>query len=314
MLPSIGAAASRGSIRSIFSRQTIRKHRDRDVLLRSELSGPALWASRPDDSNPDDLNHVSRLIFYHRTPEERQRDELGVQKILELAQQRAADAKFLETGGWWSSIRNFFRVRSVASLGGKALYATVFYQSLNEEFYDLLGWKEKELMAWFFVASLHFWMTGCRLRQIDSHQGMETHASFVNAFWGEVEDILNRRIGLNYVGASKGMRQLPAMYVHARMTLDKAIQSNSDEQLGDALFRHIFYNRLPSIDHMMTLIQYVKQELTSLDNIPDDLFLQGYLPWGKLPPINTAFSKASSSTTAASNTTAAPPSEGQLTV
>jgi len=65
---------------------------------------------------------------------------------------------------------------------------------------------------------------------------------------------------------------------------------------------------------MMTLIQYVKQELTSLDNIPDDLFLQGYLPWGKLPPINTAFSKASSSTTAASNTTAAPPSEGQLTV
>jgi len=66
---------------------------------------------------------------------------------------------------------------------------------------------------------------------------METHASFVNAFWGEVEDILNRRIGLNYVGASKGMRQLPAMYVHARMTLDKAIQSNSDEQLGDALFR-----------------------------------------------------------------------------
>lgn len=51
---------------------------------------------------------------------------------------------------------------------------------------------------------------------------------------------------------------------------------------------------------MTILIEYVKQELERLDALDDNLFLNGYLPWGKLPgtvpelqPTTTAAADAS---------------------
>jgi hypothetical protein len=152
-------------------------------------------------------------------------------------------------------------------------------------------------------------------------QALDTRAYFADSFWMDVEEKLNN-VGVNYVGMGKAFKQMPTLYANATLSLDKALKSNSDDQLGDALFRfgappcfvrrfappsppanrptsvtharthththrHVFFNRLPHQAHMTALIAYVRQELAHLDSIPNNLLLHGYLPWGSLPRVST---------------------------
>lgn len=118
-------------------------------------------------------------------------------------------------------------------------------------------------------------------------QALDTRAYFADSFWMDVEEKLNN-VGVNYVGMGKAFKQMPNLYAHATLSLDKALKSPTDDQLGDALFRHIFFNRLPHQSHMTALIAYVRQELAHLDTIPNNLLLHGYLPWGSLPRVDAS--------------------------
>jgi hypothetical protein len=68
-------------------------------------------------------------------------------------------------------------------------------------------------------------------------QTLDTRAFFADSFWMDVEEKLSVNVGVNYVGMGKAFKQLPSLYAHATTALDKALKSNSDDQLGDALFR-----------------------------------------------------------------------------
>lgn len=227
---------------------------------------------------------MSPVIFAPRTPEERRRDELGVQKILEVAKERANQG---ESEDGLLRFLGYYGKKNQSLRSGSALYANVFYRSLDEEFYDLLGYEEKGLLPWFLISTLHMWMTSVRLRKDESSRALDTRAYFADSFWMDVEEKLNN-VGVNYVGMGKAFKQMPNLYAHATLSLDKALKSSTDDQLGDALFRHIFFNRLPHQSHMTALIAYVRQELAHLDTIPNNLLLHGYLPWGSLPRVDAS--------------------------
>ncbi|ELR19211.1 uncharacterized protein ACA1_263610 [Acanthamoeba castellanii str. Neff] len=207
----------------------------------SSFGGRAEASATTGPSADPDLTYMSPVIFARRTPEERRRDELGVQKILEVAKERANQG---ESEDGLLRFLGYYGKKNQSLRSGSALYANVFYRSLDEEFYDLLGYEEKGLLPWFLISTLHMWMTSVRLRKDASSRALDTRAYFADSFWMDVEEKLNN-VGVNYVGMGKAFKQMPNLYAHATLSLDKALKSTTDDQLGDALFRHIFFNRLP---------------------------------------------------------------------
>lgn len=296
------ANPTRGYAQSLYAAGT-KKRTDTSIMFGRgrtfPLRGVADDASRIGGKTADaattvDLTHVSPVIFARRTPEERRRDQLGVQKILEVAKRRANEG---EKENGLLKFLGFYGKKNQCLRGGSALYANVFYRSLDEEFYDLLGYEEKGLLPWFLISTLHMWMTSVRLRKDPSSRAVDTRIYFADSFWMDVEEKLNVNVGVNYVGMGKAFKQLPNLYAHTTISLDKALKSPSDDQaLGDALFRHIFFNRLPHQSHMTALISYVRQELAHLDTISNNLLLHGYLPWGSLPRPVPAIAPDSAST------------------
>ncbi len=104
-----------------------------------------------------------------------------------------------------------------------ALYTTVQYQSMQEEFYDrtwrtpilhysclwqiirsgniyilimvmvffkVLGFEEMSLYHWFLVSTVHVWMTVVRLRQEKFGRARRIQMHFADQYWMDVEDKL----------------------------------------------------------------------------------------------------------------------------
>ena len=179
-------------------------------------------------------------------------------------------------------LRNRARTQRI----GRMLYDSIVAQSRAESFYRELGVPDT-MEGRFELIVLHTHLVLERLRH-DGHAGQALSRALIEAFVADM-DASMREIGIADLGVPRRVkRAAAALFERSRAYAAAQQASGASDALPEALAEHIHVQDGASLNLPSQLARYVRHAITSLDQQPSRMLLDGRLAFPDAAEIPTS--------------------------